>query len=248
MSPNILGLALVSVLTGCVSTQKQTMAQSNAELGAAYLREGDGAGALKVLQDAVHQDPRNWEAWNRLGLAYWAQRDLDQSEDAFDHAVNLMPDNAEVRNNYGLMLMAKGRNEEAINSFEIARKDLLYRKPAIVLSNLGQALYQVGRYDEALDVLDQALQRTPNLCQALFNRALVYQKIDRLDGALDSFEATIRSCGSTAVGSYYHAGTLLIARGDRDSGCAYLVTAIEQSRAGGDLYEAATKAKAVDCP
>lgn len=242
----LLSLALLSA--GCVTAAKQKQAQANVDLGTAYLREGDAPGALGVLQEAVKQDPRNWQAWDRLGLAYWAQRDFDQSEQAFIKAVKLMPDKAEVRNNYGLMLMADDRNAEAIEQFEVARGDLLYRKPAVVLSNLGNALYLEGRNEEALDVLNQALARTPDLCQAIFHRALVYESMDRLDGALSAFETMIQTCGDTAVGAYYHAGQLLIARGDRDAGCAYLGTAMQQTRAGGDLYEAASKAKALDCP
>lgn len=244
----LLASALSLLAAGCVTTTRQKQAQASVELGTAYLREGDAPAALGILRQAVKKDPRNWEGWDRLGLAYWAQRDFGESERAFTRAVKLVPDKAEVRNNYGLMLMAQGRNDEAISQFEVARQDLLYRKPAIVLSNLGHALYLQGRHAEALEVLDQALQRSPEMCQAMFHRSLVYEAMGRLDGALDGYETMIRSCGDEAPGAYYHAGKLLMARGDREAACAYMASAMEQTRPGSDLYEASRKARALDCP
>lgn len=240
--------AAAALLAGCVTTHKQAQAQAQTELGAAYLREGNAPAALEVLGKAVKEDPRNWEAWDRLGLAYWAQGDFARSEKAFARGVHLVPDKAEINNNYGLMLMAMGRNGEAISRFEEARKDLLYRKPALVLNNLGHALYLEGRYQESLAVLDQALQRAPELCNAHFHRALVYEALDRKDGALSSYEEVIRLCGASAPGAWYHAGLLLVERGDREAACAYFSSAIEAVAPGSDLYQAATSRKALDCP
>lgn len=251
--PRALPPLLFLVLAGtwgpaCVNSTRQRQAQAHVELGTAYLREGDAPAALGALQAAVRKDPRNWEGWDRLALAYWAQDDFAQSEKAFSKAIKLVPDKAEVRNNYGLMLMAQGRNQEAIEHFEVARKDLLYRRPALVLSNLGHALYLEGRHDQALQVLDQALQRSPDLCQARFHRALVYEGMQRLDGALADYEELIRTCEDDAAGAWYHASKLLIARGDRTAACTYLGTALERTRPGSDLYEASRKLKALECP
>lgn len=244
----LLGLATLLAASGCVTLQRQEAAQARAELGAAYLREGNAAAALEVLREAVEKDPRNWEAWQRLGLAYWAQGDLEQSEKAFVRSVKLVPESAEVNNNYGLMLMAQGRNQEAIERFRAARKDLIYRKPALVLNNLGHALYLEGQYDEALAVLGQAIERSPELCNAHFHRALVYEAMGRLDGALSSFEKVVELCGDTAPGAYFHAGKLLIARGDLGAGCTYLGNARDGSSPGSDLYEAAKQARLESCP
>lgn len=246
--PLLLLVLAVTWAPGCVTSTRQRQAQAHVDLGTAYLREGDAPAALGVLRDAVRKDPRNWEGWDRLGLAYWAQAEFEESEKAFSRAVRLVPDKAEVRNNYGLMLMAQGRNQEAISHFEVARKDLLYRRPTLVLSNLGHALYLEGRHDEALAVLDQALARSPDLCQARFHRALVYEGLQRLDGALADYDELIRTCQDEAAGAWYHAAKLLVARGDRTAACTYLGTALERTRPGSDLYEASRKLKALECP
>jgi len=235
-------------MSGCVTTTRQTQAAARTNLGAAYLREGNAPAALQVLGEAVHKDPRNWEAWDHLGLAYWASGDFGKSEEAFEHGVKLVPDKAEIHNNYGLMLMAQGRNADAIVHFEVARKDLLYRRPPVVLTNLGSALYQEGRYDDALQVLDLAVQRAPDNCNAWFTRSLLFQTMDRNDAALTGFEQVIHICGTDNPGAYSHAGSLLIARGDREAGCTYLGTALDKAPAGSDLSESVRKTRALECP
>lgn len=245
----LLPLLLSSLLgLGCVSATRQKQAVANVDLGTAYLREGNPAAALVTLQQATQRDPRNWEAWDRLGLAWWAQGDFESSEKAFLRGERVAPGKAEILNNHALMLMAQGRNAEAIELLQQARKDLTYRRMSMVLSNLGRALHLEGRHQEALDVLDQALARTPNFCPAQFHRALVLEDLDRLDGALASYELVIRACGDEALGAYFHAGKLLARRGDRQAACTYLTTAQERSRPGGELYEAVRRARALECP
>ncbi len=241
-------LLLTTTLTACVTTERQKQAQARTELGAAYMREGNAPAALEVLREAVQKDPRNWEAWDHLGLAYWAQGDFEESEKAFQKGVKLVPEKAELNNNYGMMLVAAGRNAEAIERFEQARKDLLYRKPALVLTNLGYALYLENRFDEALVVLDQALQRSPKLCNAHFNRALVFQALDRLDAALASYEEVVGLCGEAVPGASFHAAELLLARGDREAACAYLAGTIEGTSQTSQLHDAAAKLRATECP
>lgn len=248
MRAPLLFIAVLLVGTGCISASRQTQAAAGVELGTAYLREGNPAAALGALQQAVKRDPRNWEAWDRLGLAYWAQQDFEESEEAFTKAEKLAPGKAEILNNHALMLMAQGNNTRAIELLQQAKSDLVYRRMSMVLSNLGRALHLEGRHDEALAELDQALARTPNFCPAQFHRALVLEDMDRLDGALASYELVIRACGDEAIGAYFHAGQLLARRGDRQAACDYFSTAQERSRPGGELFEAVRKARAIECP
>ncbi len=249
MTRPLILLALFSLSgLGCVSASRQQQSVASTDLGTAYLREGNPAAALGALQQAVKRDPRNWEAWDRLGLAYWAQQDFVESEKAFLRGEKVAPGKAEILNNHALMLMAQGENARAVELLQQARGDLVYRRMSMVLSNLGRALQLEGRQEEALEVLDQALVRTPNFCPAQFHRALVLEDLDRLDGALASYELVIRACGDEAIGAYFHAGQLLAKRGDRQAACTYFSTAQDRSRPGGDLFEAARKARAIECP
>lgn len=221
--------ALLAALLGtaCITQARQQKAATHTQLGVAYLRERNVPSAIGELQAAVKADPRNWAAQNKLGLAYLAAGATDKAVDCLATAAKLNPENAEVQNNYGLVLMRVGRVEEAVTAFEVAIEDLTYRRPSLPLSNLGHALYLLGRNEEAVRVLDQAVARAPNLCEARFNRGLAWEAMAKPDRALEDMEAVIALCGEQATGAYLEAGQLLLQRGDRNGACTYLLTAVE---------------------
>ncbi len=236
----------LAVSTGCISSARQESAGAQVRLGAAYLLEGDSPSAVRALQEATTLDRRNWNAWNKLGLAYFKQGAPDRAEVAFRKSLELVPESAEVNNNFGYVLTRLGRHEEALPHFATALDDLTYRKPSLVLSNWGHALYMLERYEEAEQKLDQAVARAPNLCQAHFNRGLVREALDDKARALDDFEAVIQMCGETAAGAYYRAGRVLLELDDKRGACTYLRTAAEDG-ARTDLGDAAADLHAREC-
>ena len=246
MSLRTAALCILLVATGCVTQARQKKAATHTQLGVAYLRERNVPSAIGELQAAVKADPRNWAAQNKLGLAYLAAGATDKSVRCLEKAVQLNPTNAEVQNNYGLVLMRAGRVEEAVTAFEVAIEDLTYRRPSLPLSNLGHALYLLNRNEEAVRVLDQAVARAPNLCEARFNRGLAWEALGKAERALEDMEAVIALCGEQATGAYLEAGQLLLARGDRNGACTYLLTAVEGAP-GTPLAEAAQALRTREC-
>lgn len=230
-TPRLLGLALLGVLAaplgpGCISAKRQQRAAARVDVGVSMLRAGDHPGAVTKLREAVKLDPRNWRAWDKLGLAYSAQGAVEEAERAFVRATRLNPTGGEPHNNYGLFLLSQGRLEESVEAFETATSDLEYRRPALALSNLGLALVQLERHEEAIRHLDAAIERAPNLCQPRFHRGLASQALGRDEEALHDFEAVIGLCGEDALGAYVQAAPLLMDQGQVDAGCAYLGTVL----------------------
>ena len=244
--PSIVMLLPLALSVGCISAARQDSAGAQVRLGAAFLQEGNAPDAVRALQEATRLDRRNWNAWNKLGLAYFKQGAPDLAEEAFQKSLDLVPGNAEVNNNYGYMLVRMGRHEDALPLFEAAMRDLTYRKPSLVLSNWGHALYMLERYEEAEQKLDQAVARAPNLCQARFNRGLVREARGEKGRALDDFEAVIQLCGDSAAGAYYRAGRVLLELDDKRGACTYLHTAA-QNGAQSDLGDAAADLHAREC-
>ena len=113
-----LSLGLSSLGVGCVSQKQQERAAARVELGSALLGEGNAPGAIGALEESVDLDPRNWEAWNKLGLAYAARGAPDKAMKALKKAARLAPKNAEALNNYGWLLIARGEYAEAIPVLE----------------------------------------------------------------------------------------------------------------------------------
>lgn len=215
--------------SGCITAARREKAAGRITLGAAYLREGNLPGAITTLEEGAKLDRRNWAAWNKLGLAYMAAGAPEKAEEAFLKAVDLVPEEAEALTNYGTFLIRVGRPEEALPLLQKASASLTYRKPAIPLSNLGYAYHLLERNTEALATLDDAIRRAPNLCQARFMRGLVLDALDQQPRALEDFEVVVELCGEEAAGAYHQAGRLLLEQGQRNDGCTYLLTAIQEA-------------------
>ena len=219
-------LSVVALSLGCISAKHQEMANSHMELGTAYLTEGNAPDALGELKEAVKLDRKSWAAWEKLALAYMAQNAMEESEVAFKKALRFSPGNAQVLNNYGLMLLRVERTDDAIAAFKEAGKDLSYRKPALVLSNLGYAQFIKGDYDAAIVTLDDAIRRAPKLCPAHFHRGLSYKAKGQLDPALKDFRAVIETCNEEAAGAYFQGAEVLASKGDQAQADEWLTAVI----------------------
>jgi len=221
MTPR-LALLVVLASISCVSTARQRKAAAQTDLGAAYLREGSLPDAVMALERAVEEDPRNWDAWQKLAIAYGASRAEDQARDAFDKALQIAPKSGEVNANYGAYLMKLGEVDAAIERFEVAKADLTYRNTANVLNNLGLALYAKGSHDEAIVVLTDAVQRAPNQWQPRFHRGLAYQARGDHKLAAADFDAVIQLSKGTMTEAYIRGAESQIALGNEVAACAYL--------------------------
>lgn len=230
MIPNSLRLiASAGLLAICCATpQKMERAAVKTDLASVYLQEGNLEGAIAILEEATSLHRQNWMAWNHLGIAYMEKHRPEEADRAFRRAIRFSGgERAEPHLNYGLFLFHEGCVDEAIVQYELALEDLTYRKPALVMNNLGYAYYTQGRYDEAVRILGQALRRMPNLCQARFHLGLTLRAMGRSTRALEAFERTIMLCGEEALGAYLQAGELLLEAGEREKAATYLRKVIE---------------------
>ena len=119
----------------------------------------DQARALSLAQRAVELDPNLPDA--RMVLASilkWMHRPAESSAE-YDRAFELNPNLADYH--FGLALIHWGRTEEGMEYLKrIVRLDPFH--PPACLAFLGNAYYQAGRYEEALENLRSAARRLPN--------------------------------------------------------------------------------------
>lgn len=213
----------------CVTPQREARSQTRTRLGTAYLSENNPEDAIVALEEATTLNPKNSAAWEKLALAYYAKGAFEESEKSFKKAIKLEPEKAEIHNNYGLILLKEGHSDRAVEHFNIALSDLTYRNTALVLNNLGQAYYQQKDYEASVTVLSQAIARSPNLCQARFNRGLSYRSMEMNDLALNDFTEVIEICGNSAAGAYYQASLIMFDMGDVSSACRQLETVMHDA-------------------
>lgn len=91
----------------------------------------------------------------RKQVAYW-----QNDETLWTHTLACTKQNAVAHNNYGTVLMRKGKVDDAISQYRIALE--LNPASAEWRYNLGVTLLQIGRVDEAIACFRAALQNKPN--------------------------------------------------------------------------------------
>ena len=128
--------------------------------GVEFYRQDRPQEALAALSKAARLYPGNAETYMWLGVVYTRLGRLEAAEQEFERALAINPDLTEARNWYGLYWVRRGDLERAIQQYRIALQDPAYPRisRARVQLNLGNALMQLGRYEEAVAPLAEATQ------------------------------------------------------------------------------------------
>jgi CHAT domain-containing protein/tetratricopeptide (TPR) repeat protein len=123
------------------------------------------ARAERLLLDAS-ENASDAAAHHALGLFYLAEKKFDEALTEFNRALELAPDNAKLHNDVGALYLEKAN---------LAARD---EKLPEVPENLNASLRH----------LERALELNGNLSEALFNRALVLQKMPLANQAREAWE------------------------------------------------------------
>jgi len=85
-------------------------------------------------------------------------------------------------------------------------------RPASGHNNLGLALCEAGRYEDALKCFDQAVDRQAENPTFLNNRALAFYHLGKLESAIADLDAAIGIAPNDAS-AYFHRGNAMLAAG-----------------------------------
>ncbi len=166
-------LLLVASLAGCagMGERRAELADINYRLGVGYFQQGDYATAVDKLRRAERLQPERVDVLMVLGLSQQALGHFDRAEAAYRRALEVLEGEevdpaalalaGEVHNNYGVLLCAQGRVEEAEAHFRAALREPDYRTPAAAWENLGLCALRAGRERQAEAALRQALALEP---------------------------------------------------------------------------------------
>jgi len=196
----VLAVVALALVAGC--TTKQTVregpqvvplpapqlaspgvrARIHTELGAGYYERGQMEVALEELNLAVKIDPSYAQAYNIFGLVYAVLGDDRKAEQSFGQALQLAPNDSDIRHNWGWYLCQHGREREALGEFETAVRNPLYRTPEVALVNAGRCSQP---FDEraAENYYRRALAAQPGNPLASLGLAQIAYKAHRYDEA-----------------------------------------------------------------
>jgi len=120
----------------------------------------------------------------RVQASYW-----QDSETLWRHALAATTDNIIAEGNLGLALHWKGKDREAMEHFE--RSLSINRQQPEVLSSLGNFYLELGRVEDSISVLKEALELEPKLEDAHYNLGNTYLRIGKAREALHQYRRAL---------------------------------------------------------
>lgn len=140
--------------------------------------------AVEWTSRAIRQEPKT-DYLTSLGITLLNQGRRDESLKAFDKAVQLNPNDAELWRNLGHALVTVERPADAILSFLHSLK--LNPRHWEAAGNAARLLYQLERFEEALVYFNLCDELQPNHAPTLNMRGLVLQNLKRFEEGLTDY-------------------------------------------------------------
>ena len=166
---------------------KEALAAANT-----HKKNGRLKDAASIYSRVLGLDPDNLEALEGMGEIASVSDTPQAALPIYAKILHLDPENINALNNRGIHLMSIGDAEASEFSF----RKLLKIMPDDIdgLNNLGTSLMEQKRYEEAVEILDQAISLAPNSAQAYYNRGVVemISTPDNQEPALRFFNQAIK--------------------------------------------------------
>ena len=158
-------------------------AQLHAEIAAGFYERGQMEVALQELAIATKLDAKNPKIYNVYGLVYAMLGEDSKATANFQTALELAPNDSEIRQNWGWYLCTHGKARESLAEFDVAVRNPLYKTPDIALTNAGKCAVEIGDGRRADEYFRRALSVNPNNSTAAYSLSLLAYRENRLDEA-----------------------------------------------------------------
>jgi adenylate cyclase len=146
--------------------------------------------AEKAARHAVHLDERQpYALWALAMVSLWVRR-YEEAVRAAEKLIAFSPNFAEGHTALGFILHHVGRSEEALKYHERAAA-LNPISPAIWLHFRAQALYQLGRYPEAVGLLKRRIIRNPETDASRVLLAACYGQMGMVEEAREAWREAL---------------------------------------------------------
>ncbi|MDR2016931.1 MAG: type IV pilus biogenesis/stability protein PilW [Burkholderiales bacterium] len=166
----------------------RSRAEAHTALAMGYYERGQFDVALEELDEARNIDARYAMIYNGYGLVYSYMKEDAKASSNFQRAIELDPNNPEIRHNLGWFLCTSGKARESLTEFNRVALDPLYKTPEIAFTNAGRCALSINDKDMARQYLRRALDVKPNYSPAAFSLA----ELNYGEGKLDEARAMMR--------------------------------------------------------
>lgn len=161
---------------------------------AAYARAlaatGQKTAATIKMKEAVSAEPGSAELHDDLGSLYAQQKDWSHAEQEFSEAIRLKEDFAGAHLHLGFAFRAEQNTaaaDEWMKAYNLAPSD-----PHIALS-AGKAFADAGQDDQAMPILQHAVELAPSSSEAAYQLAVVLQRTDHVADAIPLLKRAVET-------------------------------------------------------
>lgn len=147
-----------------------------------YLDAGNFNDAFLNLRKSINLNNQQSYVWSNLGALYGRKKLLREAGLAYLHALELNPDDLTVMNNLSYYYNQIGNKEKALKFARLAQR---YRESnPFYKYNLALSAFEQKEYEQALQLVLQAIAREKNDVRFYELAATLYDKLNRADKVL----------------------------------------------------------------
>ena len=192
-------------------------------LGVLNHQMGNSDSAVKLIREAIAQNPWAPAFHNNLGMILFAQGKLDTAAASYERAVALKPDYAEAHYNLGVVLQVQGRLDAAAASYQ--RAAALRPDYAEAHTSLGIVLLEQGGLDAAVGCFERALALKADHAEAHNNLGNALRQKGNWAQAIASYRKALFHSPDYAE-AHLNLGTVLIEQGKSAEAILHLERAL----------------------
>lgn len=164
-------------------TYREAYAEAYNNLGTVLQQDGRLDEAEHAFRKAIQQSPQYVEAHNNLASLYAAQKKEVEALRILGDALKFAPANAQTLLITARIQLRRNNHAAAEQAARLVVRDQGDHGEALTV--LGQVLHETDRYEEALAVLERAVEASPDNPEALNFTGIALKSVGRLDEARD---------------------------------------------------------------
>jgi tetratricopeptide (TPR) repeat protein len=205
--------------------------------------------SIAGLQDRLRLVPQDWQGYASLGLAYVAQARVTADPSWYPKAEGVLArslrlhreDNVDAALGLGALALARHEFEEALAQGRAA--EAMSPRNADAFGVIGDALLELGRYDEAFAAFQEMVDTRPDLT-SYARVSYARELLGDVQGAVDAMRLAFASAGTAtdAAWAAHQVGELELGRGDVEVATGWFERGLDL--APGDVANLAGLAKA----
>lgn len=142
-------------------SRPQYVARLHTELASGYYSRKQYQVALEEINEALKAYREYGPAYGMMALIHARLGDFKGAENAFYQAIQVSPNDPDIRNNFGAFLCERQRFRESLIQFDYALRNPLYLTPQIALQNAAECAYKGGEIPQAKHYYQQLGREMP---------------------------------------------------------------------------------------